>query len=111
MRRAPAFAEALFFVSSSILAGGGELTGNGDVLWNVLDTWFLGLTGFLGWGEEGIPQGLKPLFLLWGERDLRLKPWGTQMQQQLQRQPQRHKQIPFGDDKQEKQLEKRELAG
>jgi hypothetical protein len=33
------------------------------------------------------------------------------MQQQLQRQPQRHKQIPFGDDKQEKQLEKRELAG
>ena len=43
---------ALFFVSSSILAGGGKLLGNGDVLLNVRDTWDLGLTGF--WAGRGL---------------------------------------------------------
>jgi hypothetical protein len=32
MRRAPACAEALFFVSVSIIESGGELIRNGDVL-------------------------------------------------------------------------------
>jgi hypothetical protein len=27
-------------------------------------------------GEEGIPQGLKPLFPFFRDRDPRLKPWG-----------------------------------
>ena len=51
--KSPGFSPgALFFVSSSILAGGRELLGNGDVLLNVGDKWNLGLTGF--WAGRGL---------------------------------------------------------
>jgi hypothetical protein len=67
--------------------------------------WDLGLTGIFDVGIrggqlKGVPRA-EASFTVSRLRDPRLKPWGTWMQQQ--RQKQRQKQIPFGDDKQEKQ--------
>jgi hypothetical protein len=36
--------------------------------------------GVIGAIEEGIPQGLKPIFITVDMRGTRLKPWGTQKQ-------------------------------
>ena len=51
MRRAPAFAWALFDCYVFSLAGWGELFGVGDVVWFQMVRGGGGLTGFLGAGK------------------------------------------------------------